>query len=258
MGYVLSRQSLVKKIFGDNYVRKIWDGGAFGVKPAFRSIPHTGVDYGANVGERVHAMEEMTILAVRAGIPSKSSSFGSNKDYGDYVMGFIPAYGITVLYSHVAPSVKVGDKVKAGVAVGTINRSGFNLGAHLHFGYATGSIKDLNAFNKVAKDFEKFVIPAKQTIADIARLVIAGKMGNGAERVANIKNAGFDPSVVQSLVNDMLAPTKPATPTRKTNEEIAKEVLQGKWGNGADRKKRIVAAGYNYDAIQKIVNKLAG
>lgn len=43
---------------------------------------------------------------------------------------------------------------------------------------------------------------------------------------------------------------------KKSNEEIAKEVLQGKWGNGKDRKKRLKAAGYNYSAIQKIVNKL--
>ena len=41
---------------------------------------------------------------------------------------------------------------------------------------------------------------------------------------------------------------------KKTNEEIAEEVLAGKWGNGADRKKRILLAGYNYNRIQEIVN----
>lgn len=43
-------------------------------------------------------------------------------------------------------------------------------------------------------------------------------------------------------------------PAKKPNEEIAKEVIEGKWGNGADRKKRLENAGYNYNAIQSIVN----
>lgn len=41
-----------------------------------------------------------------------------------------------------------------------------------------------------------------------------------------------------------------------TNQELAKEVLDGKWGNGPDRRERLEAAGYNYDAVQNIVNQL--
>ena len=43
-------------------------------------------------------------------------------------------------------------------------------------------------------------------------------------------------------------------PVKKSNEVIAQEVIDGKWGNGADRKKKLTDAGYDYDAIQKIVN----
>ena len=50
--------------------------------------------------------------------------------------------------------------------------------------------------------------------------------------------------------------TKPETSKKKTNTEIAKEVLAGKWGNGETRKKKLTAAGYNYAAIQKIVNSM--
>lgn len=42
----------------------------------------------------------------------------------------------------------------------------------------------------------------------------------------------------------------------KSNLEIAKEILAGKWGNGADRRKRLAEAGYNYDDVQGIVNAL--
>lgn len=45
-------------------------------------------------------------------------------------------------------------------------------------------------------------------------------------------------------------------PAKKSNEEIAREVLAGVWGNGDDRKNRLVAAGYNYDDIQNIVNSI--
>lgn len=34
------------------------------------------------------------------------------------------------------------------------------------------------------------------------------------------------------------------------------EVIQGKWGNDEDRKRRLWEAGYNYDAVQSIVNSI--
>ena len=41
----------------------------------------------------------------------------------------------------------------------------------------------------------------------------------------------------------------------KTNEDIADEVIVGLWGNGAERQQRLEEEGYDYDAIQEIVNK---
>ncbi|MBS6063696.1 MAG: glucosaminidase domain-containing protein [Peptostreptococcaceae bacterium] len=43
---------------------------------------------------------------------------------------------------------------------------------------------------------------------------------------------------------------------RKSIQEIAKEVIAGKWGNGNDRRNRLQAAGYNYNEVQAAVNKL--
>lgn len=42
----------------------------------------------------------------------------------------------------------------------------------------------------------------------------------------------------------------------KSTAEIAKEVIRGEWGNGAERKKALTASGYDYDAIQKEVNRI--
>ena len=43
-------------------------------------------------------------------------------------------------------------------------------------------------------------------------------------------------------------------PKLKSNSEIAKEVIQGLWGNGQERKDKLTAAGYNYDDVQALVN----
>ena len=45
-------------------------------------------------------------------------------------------------------------------------------------------------------------------------------------------------------------------PVKKSNKEIAKEVIDGAWGNGEKRKRLLTEAGYDYNAIQKEVNKL--
>lgn len=42
----------------------------------------------------------------------------------------------------------------------------------------------------------------------------------------------------------------------KTLTQIAREVLKGKWGNGSARKANLTAAGYDYNAVQKEVNRL--
>ena len=49
---------------------------------------------------------------------------------------------------------------------------------------------------------------------------------------------------------------KQVYPAKKSVDEIAREVIQGKWGNGAERKKKLTDAGYDYNAVQKRVNEL--
>ena len=42
----------------------------------------------------------------------------------------------------------------------------------------------------------------------------------------------------------------------KTIEELAKEVIDGKWGNNEDRKTSLTNAGYDYDKVQARVNEI--
>ena len=42
----------------------------------------------------------------------------------------------------------------------------------------------------------------------------------------------------------------------KSNYAIAVEVCMGQWGNGAERRQRLTDAGYDYNAIQSVVNAI--
>lgn len=46
--------------------------------------------------------------------------------------------------------------------------------------------------------------------------------------------------------------------SKKTISQIAKEVINGEWGNGDARKQKLEAAGYDYAAVQAEVNKQLG
>lgn len=94
----------------------------------------------------------------------------------------------------------------------------------------------------------------KKSVTEIAKEVLAGKWGNGDERKAALKNAGYDYNAVQAKVNE-LAKGGTASKPSKSVSEVAKEVISGKWGNGTDRENKLKAAGYDADAVQKEVNR---
>ena len=77
------------------------------------------------------------------------------------------------------------------------------------------------------------------------------KKANADAMMTKIKAAGFS-----AFITTQQGEPVSTTPAKKTNEQIAREVIQGKWGNGADRKKRLTDAGYDYATIQALVNKL--
>ena len=50
-------------------------------------------------------------------------------------------------------------------------------------------------------------------------------------------------------------PITPQQPSRLSNDEMAKKVIAGEYGDYPERKERLEAEGYSYEAIQKIVNQ---
>ena len=99
--------------------------------------------------------------------------------------------------------------------------------------------------------------PARKSNDQIADEVINGKWGNGTDRSNRLRAAGYDPNVIQNLVNQKLG-VKTSPSEGKSVEQLAKEVWAGKWGSGQDRVNRLRAAGYDPTAVQKMVNKMYG
>ena len=66
--------------------------------------------------------------------------------------------------------------------------------------------------------------------------------------VESITEAGYSYSAVQKKVNELCEKMK--------IDEIANEVIQGKWCNGEERQQKLTDAGYDYDKVQARVNEL--
>lgn len=77
------------------------------------------------------------------------------------------------------------------------------------------------------------------------------KIENARNALAELKKAGFE-GFITTKGGNAVSTTAP----KKSVTEIAKEVIQGKWGNGAERKRRLEEAGYNYADVQRTVNEL--
>jgi hypothetical protein len=76
---------------------------------------------------------------------------------------------------------------------------------------------------------------------------------NANAMAAKLKAAGYDNFITTASGN---AATNNTAAPKKSVDEIAREVIAGKWGNGATRKEKLAAAGYDYSAVQKRVNEL--
>lgn len=76
---------------------------------------------------------------------------------------------------------------------------------------------------------------------------------NAEAMLEKLKAAGFDGFIVADGVV-----AEPAKPAKKSIDEIAKEVINGDWGNGQGRFEKLEAEGYDSKKVQDKVNELLG
>lgn len=87
---------------------------------------------------------------------------------------------------------------------------------------------------------------------DNTKKVFAVVEGNYSNSVKT-RTMAFNGRYIRGFITPKYDPEPVST---KTVNEIAKEVIDGKWGNGDERKKKLTDAGYDYDAVQKAVSNL--
>lgn len=83
----------------------------------------------------------------------------------------------------------------------------------------------------------------------------------GSQHGAYMARAGYwyDQMASSKTSTPAVAPaSKPAPTGYKSIDTLAREVINGSWGNGNDRYQRLTAAGFNYDAAQARVNEILG
>lgn len=149
---------------------------------------------------------------------------------------------------------------------------------HNYFGLKCGSSWKGKSVNM--KTFEEFKAGTLTQISDNFRVfdnLDSGVKGYldfiNTKRYSNLKNVSSPKEYLQSIKNDGYATsstyvdsvmkivtsynlTSYDSKISKSLEEIAKEVITGKWGNGNERKTALTKAGYDYTTIQSLVNKL--
>lgn len=125
------------------------------------------------------------------------------------------------------------------------NVAGFKVDTNIAYNDYPSIIKNakLNGFtdnNIIVNELDKY------TDTELAKMAWQGKFGNGEERKIQL---GDRYNAVQNLVNQGIGKLK-------SIDEIAKEVIDGKWKNYPERKTLLENAGYNYSEVQKRVNEL--
>lgn len=138
---------------------------------------------------------------------------------------------------------------------------GYNFGAYEFQGFILlpVQIKSTNV-SGVTSTAEKIKVGSTVMLRSGANDYNGGKLAsfvfNRAHTVSEIKG---DRAVI-TFNGTIIAAVKVSDLTlvdgKKSVEEIAKEVIIGKWGNGSERKSRLEKAGYNYSEVQKKVNEL--
>ena len=100
--------------------------------------------------------------------------------------------------------------------------------------------------------------PAKKSIDEIAKEVIAGSWGNGTDRMHRLEAAGYNYNEVQSKVNQLMGASNSTPAPKMTARQFALEVWQqGKHGTGATRRAEAERLGANYEEAQRLINILA-
>ena len=116
-------------------------------------------------------------------------------------------------------------------------------------------------YSRYAHLKSSILVKKGQEVDEHTQLGVIGDSGNAYGRHLHFEVAtGYssttriDPTsyLTKPIYEEPVQPTEPD----KSVDELANEVIAGKWGNGQERKDKLTAAGYDYNAVQSKVNEL--
>lgn len=105
--------------------------------------------------------------------------------------------------------------------------------------------------NVEVKEYKKLT---DEEIIKIATDVLDNKYGTGEERKKKLEAEGYDYTVIQNKVNQLIE-QNPEKTNKKAIDQLVTDIFNGLYGNGEERKKKLEAEGYDYTTVQNAVNK---
>lgn len=103
----------------------------------------------------------------------------------------------------------------------------------------------------IAEEIKK-ILKSGRSVEEMFKVQVGAfkKRENAEKLLKELKSKGYEAFIVETPDTPVQVP-KP----KKSVSQVADEVLQGLWGNGQERADKLSKAGYNYDEVQREVNK---
>lgn len=150
-----------------------------------------------------------------------------------------------------------------GVGKGKKGSYNYDPTGYIQFEICEDNLKDETYFNKAFELAAEFCAHLctnyNLSIENVVSHAEAYKRGYGSNHSDCdhwLKKFGKDMEWFRELVQTKQGVKPVEKPVNKSIDEVAKEVINGKWGNGTERKQRLTAAGYNYTEVQAAVNRM--
>lgn len=193
--------------------------------------------------------DECTRLGIPFGVYlySYAKTVEQAKSEANHVLRLIKDYKLSypVYYDLEEAGTEKGAVDRAVIFGDIIEKAGYWCGVYANLNWWNNHLKGLERFTKWVAQYNK-ECNYKGANLDIWQYSSKGKVdGIGGNVDMN--------ECYRNLPDEILG--KPITPV-KTTHELALEVLDGKWGIGAERKAKLEAAGYDYNAVQAEVNRI--
>lgn len=190
--------------------------------------------------------DECTRLGIPFGVYlySYATSIAQAKSEAEHVLRLIKGYKLSypVYYDLEEPGTEAAAVQNALTFCEIVERAGYQVGIYANNHWFNTIIG--HSLDKYTKWIARYSTLKPDQICDMWQYTADGSVPGISGRVD-----------VNHCYRKFTVNTGSSAGGKKSLDQIVQEVLEGKWGNGADRKKRLQGAGYNYDTVQDAVNK---